>query len=101
MKFVLNKCYGGFVLSEKAEDELKAKLKLKGELNEEFFDFEIERNNETLVEVVEKFGSEAYDNSLSKLRIVDIPDENTDYEIDECDGFETITYVLDGKLHYA
>lgn len=95
MKFVLNKCYGGFGLSEKASDELKSKLNL-----EEFFDWEIARNNEALIEIVERLGSEA-DGRFSKLVVVTIPDENTDYEIDGYDGMETITYVLDGKLHYA
>lgn len=95
MKFVLNKCYGGFRLSEKARDELKSKLN-----SEEFFDWELARNNEALVEVVEKLGSEA-SSSLSKLVVVTIPDENTDYKIDDYDGIETIIYVLNGKLHYA
>ena len=95
MKFVLNKCYGGFGLSDKAEDELKAKLNLK-----EFFDWEIARNNETLVEIVERLGAEA-NGHFAELKVVDIPDENTDFEIDNYDGIETITYVLNGKLHYA
>ena len=95
MKFVLNKCYGGFGLSEKAKDELKAKLNLK-----EFFDWEIARNNETLIEIVERLGAEA-NGGFSDLKVVNIPDENTDYNMDDYDGIETITYVLDGKLHYA
>lgn len=95
MKFVLNKCYGGFGLSDKAEDELKSKLNL-----EDFFSWEIARNNEALVEIVERLGAEA-NGSFAELKVVDIPDENTDYEIDNYDGIETITYVLNGKLHYA
>ena len=95
MKFVLNKCYGGFGLSDKAEDELKAKLNL-----EEFFSWKIARNNEALVEIVERLGAEA-NGCFAELKVVDIPDENTDFEIDNYDGIETITYVLNGKLHYA
>lgn len=35
------------------------------------------------------------------LAIVEIPDTSTDYEIDEYDGWESIIYVVNGKLYHA
>lgn len=96
MKFVLNKCSGGFNLSETAINKLKSKLNLKGS----FFDWEIGRNNNTLIETIEKLGSKA-NGAYSRLVVVTIPDEATDYEMLEYDGIEIIIYVLDGKLHHA
>jgi hypothetical protein len=32
---------------------------------------------------------------------VAIPDEATDWELDEYDGFERVTYVVGGKLYHA
>ena len=37
----------------------------------------------------------------ANLRIVEIPDDYTDYYINEYDGAETLIYVKDGKLHWA
>ena len=35
-----------------------------------------------------------------RLEVVEIPDEATDWEISQYDGLESITYVVDGKLHH-
>jgi hypothetical protein len=49
----------------------------------------LDRSDETLVKVVEKLGTAA--NGLcAKLEIVDIPDDATDWYIDNYDGVETI-----------
>lgn len=34
------------------------------------------------------------------LTLVTIPDDATDWEIDEYDGFERATYVCDGQLYH-
>lgn len=36
-----------------------------------------------------------------RLEVVEIPEEATDWEIDEYDGQESITYVVDGKIYHA
>jgi len=88
MKMVLNKCYGGFNIPK--------------ELCEFFgcgkYD-EIDRDHPVLVEFVEKHGE--YQEGLSRLRVVEIPSDATDWEVNEYDGFESVTYVVDGKIHHA
>lgn len=89
MKLVINTCYGGFELSDKAE----------GMLGEDTY--ELERDDPKLVEIVETLGKEAYNTDVSKLSVVEIPDNATDYEVNEYDGYESIIYVVDGKIHHV
>lgn len=89
MKVVLNKCYGGFSLSASCAEKLGTD-KYPWDDNIRF--------DASLIEEVEK-DSEAASGLLSSLCVVTIPDEATDYEISEYDGWETVIYVLDGKLH--
>ena len=96
MKVVVNKCYGGFGLSEKARKMLNAEDITKvWELEETE-----NRNNPELINAVETLGDKVNTRS-SELVVVEIPDTTTDWEINEFDGFETITYVLNGKLFHA
>ena len=88
MKIVVNKCYGGFSLS-------KTGIKLL-DLED---DFGVDRTNERLIELVE--ANAPVSGRYANLAVVKIPDEATDWEINEYDGFESITYVLNGKLHHA
>tara|TARA_Y100000590_G_scaffold444979_1_gene576464 strand:+ start:302 stop:721 length:420 start_codon:yes stop_codon:yes gene_type:complete len=85
MKIVLNKCFGGFRLSDKCEEMLEKKT---GKMY-----FELERHNEHLVSIVEMYGKNASDNLVSQLEIVEIPD-GCKYNIDEYDGMESVnTYI--------
>ena len=111
-KVVINSCYGGFSLSEKAFVEY---LKRKGincvtEVNEfgwvEFYknsisdenyishyDYVSPRNLNTredpdLIEIIEELGEESF-GMFAYLKIVEIPDD-VEYEITEFDGLETI-----------
>jgi hypothetical protein len=105
MKIVINTCYGGFGLSERAM-ELYAKKKdwnliidddqgfIKhyyiNEKNDNnyFYDREIARNDSTLIEVIEELGSTA-NGSFAKLKIIDIPDD-VEWDIEEYDGMEWV-----------
>jgi hypothetical protein len=78
-KIVINRCFGGFGLSEEA-------LKLLG--TESYMDYDEDRENPKLIEVVEKLGAAA-NGGYSKLRIVEIP-EDVEYTIEEYDGVESI-----------
>jgi hypothetical protein len=89
-KVVINKCFGGFGLSEAAKTRY---AELKGLV--EVYDWEINRDDPILVQVVEEFGKDAND-SFSDLKIVDIP-KGTLYRIDEYDGRESIEYAGDIK----
>ena len=81
VKIVINRCYGGFGLSEKA-------MKFLG-IGSEWPD--IARNDPKLVECVEKLGEEAND-TCAELKVVEIPDD-VNWEIGEYDGLEWVEEV--------
>lgn len=83
MKIVLNKAYGGYGydVTEKFENFV--------------YKYEGDRTNLELIAFVENNPEDCGD-----LEIVEIPDNNTDYTIEEYDGFETLIYVVNGKIHY-
>ena len=76
MKVVINTCYGGFNLSDKAMDILRV------------YPWDIERTDPNLIKVVENLGEEANGPS-SRLKVVEIPDD-VDWYIEDYDGVETI-----------
>ena len=88
MKIVINECYGGYGLSDWALKELGI----------EYSD-EINRTQPDLISLVENFPEEV-SGDFADLSVVEIPDETTDWEISEYDGFESITYVVNGKLFH-
>lgn len=83
MKVVINRCYGGFSLSEKAYDYLGIPWDGYGFKDEE------DRTNINLVECVEKLGEEA-NGAFAELKVVDIPDD-VEWEIEEYDGMEWVS----------
>lgn len=85
MKVVINDCYGGFGLSEKARKLYK---QLSGNTDECFYEYHLDRKDPNLVKVVEILGREA-DGKHAELKIVDIPD-GIQYTIEEYDGIEHI-----------
>lgn len=88
MVIILNKCYGGFQIpSALCEAEGLSRYD------------DIERTDARLVDFVLEHGVIA--EGFSKLVPVAIPDEATDWELDEYDGFERVTYVVGGKLYHA
>jgi len=88
MKVVINDCYGGFGLSDKADSIMDERSPFYKEHGWLFID----RSDPILVSVVEELGREA-DGFASELRIVDIPD-GLEYMIQEYDGMENLlTYV--------
>lgn len=89
MKMIINDCYGGFGVRQEVLDEL--------ELND--FDEEELRTAARLIEEIEN-GKDVSDN-CAELKVVEIPDESTDYYLDEYDGLESVIYVVDGKLNWA
>lgn len=84
VKMVINGAFGGFGCG----------------VAEEFGDFvrqyEEHRFALELINFVEEHPEECGD-----LVVVGISEDFTDYYIDEYDGFESVIYVLDGKLHWA
>ena len=94
MKIVINRCFGGFSLTEPVYKELGIEHGGYGFLRNE--DLGIESDNRDavradprLVAAVEKIGLKESSGRCAKLGIVEIPD-GVDWEIDEYDGYEHI-----------
>lgn len=87
MKLVINTTFGGFCLP----DEF---CELHGLERWE----DVLRDQPELVSYVEAQGR--VQTLGGKLKVVEIPEEATDWELNEYDGLESITYVVDGKLHH-
>lgn len=88
MVIILNKCYGGFHIPE-------ALCEAEGLSRYD----DIERTDARLVNFILEHG--VVEEGCAKLVPVAIPDEATDWELDEYDGFESVTYVVGGKLYHA
>ena len=92
MKIVINKCYGGFGLSKEAEELYVQKKNISGPLRGDIL-----RNDSVLVEVVETLGDKA-SGKYSELNVVEIPDDVTDWRIEEYDGSE---HIAEGRTWYG
>ena len=86
MKIVVNRCYGGFGLSEAAIRLLDERLPNHKS------QWSIERTDPVLVQIVEELGSKAAGGRFSELEVVEIPD-GVQWEMDDYDGIETIHEV--------
>lgn len=92
MVFVLNKCFGGWSLSDWAMEQLGVETHYPT-----FDEFDVDK----LIQLINEYGSEKVSGRSAKLKVVEIPDTCTDYEINDYDGLETIIYVVDGKIYHA
>lgn len=90
MKIVVNKCFGGFNVS----DEAARKLGLCDGYHI------VSRVDDRLIKMVEEDADKTSGPS-AKLRVVEIPENATDWELNDYDGRETIIYVVDGRLYHA
>ena len=86
MELVINRCWGGAKLSKEAADDLGV----------DQYDFD--RDDYRVIRRV-KEDVNASGGRTSKLKVIEIPDECTDYMIKDYDGMETVIYVLNGKLY--
>ena len=88
MKIVINKCYGGYGLSETAFLRLQ---ELGLDVKDSYDASQLERNNPILIQVIEELGCEAASGQLASLKIVEIPDDvKNNWYIDEYDGIECV-----------
>ena len=86
MKVVLNRCYGRFSLSE---EFCKA--------YPQFHCYGEDQDNQELIKCIEEFGINNAQGDMAEFKIFELPKETTDYYIDECGGYEQLTYVVHGK----
>lgn len=82
---VINLDYGGFSLSDEAEARYKD---LAGIEDEDFYFYDIPRDDPYLVQVVREMGTDA-NGTYATLKIVEIP-ADVDWEISEYDGREWV-----------
>ena len=84
MKIVINANFGGYGC----------------DVSEQYVDlvdrYEGDRTNPELVAFVEN-----HPNDCGDLASVTIPDNATDWDIQDYDGNEDLIYVVDGKIHYC
>ena len=83
-KMVLNSNWGGFRVPDGFE------------IPEGVSRYEFPRDDAALVEYVETHADECRD-----LRVVTLPDNITDWMLNDYDGLETVYYVVNGKIHSA
>lgn len=100
MKIVINRSWGGFGFTKKVAKELGALKYEKDDGKRYYYVSEAEsyRTSPKLMELIEKWGSKRVSGEYANLVIKEIPDEATDYMIQEYDGMETLYYVLNGKI---
>ena len=91
MKMIINDCYGGFGIRM----EILEKLKLTAYSEDD----DVIRSNPQLIKMIE--AGEDISDDCAELKVVEIPDESTNYYLDEYDGLESVIYVVDGKLNWA
>lgn len=82
---VINDCYGGFGLSQRACEEYK---RLAGITDKDFYDRDIARDDPYLVKIVREMGSAAA-GAHASLKIVEIPGD-IEWLIQEYDGAEWV-----------
>lgn len=93
MKMVLNKFWGTFNLPEEFCSLYNITTFEEREA--------VERTDERLIAFVEAHNAkESKPTKKKRLKVVEIPDEATDWEFNDYDGMESITYVVDGKIHH-
>ena len=86
-KIVINKCHGGFGLSNLAMRRYAEIKYNSGDVNT-IHVYDIRRDDPVLVQVVEELGEKSND-VYSDLKIVEIP-EDVDWYIHEYDGLEHV-----------
>jgi hypothetical protein len=78
-KIVVNKCFGGFGLSDEAAERIGL---------DHVDTWELDRSDGRLVAVVEELGDRA-NGAHAELGIVEVPD-GVEWAIEECDGKEWV-----------
>lgn len=90
MKYVINEAFGGFEIPDEVLNNPKF---ITIENPDDFDDSPDIRTNPILIDWVKH-------NPNSELAIVNIPDEATDYMINDYDGYESVYAVINGKIEW-
>lgn len=84
-RIVINDCYGGFGLSDKACAMYKERA---GITDPDFYDRDIPRDDPYLVQIVRELGAASH-GGYAKLKIVEVPGD-VEWDIQEYDGVEWV-----------
>ena len=84
-KLVINKCYGGFSLSEEAIGRYRELSHCQKDL---WRGMDIPRDDPFLVQVVDELGSKA-DGDCAELKVIEIPSD-VEWELCDYDGVEWV-----------
>jgi hypothetical protein len=82
---VINVCYGGFCLSERAAREYKD---MAGITDEKWYDRDIPRDDPYLIKIIRDLGMSA-NGAHANLKIVEVPPD-VEWQIEEYDGNEWV-----------
>lgn len=93
MKIVLSKSWGTFNLPEEFCSLYNITTFEEREA--------VERTDERLIAFVEANYAKDSKPRKKRLKVVEIPEEATDWEFNDYDGMESITYVVGGKIYHA
>lgn len=91
MKVVINTSWGGFKLPEEVAKKLGCSV---WGFYDGFYRNDVSRNDEKLVKALLEYPNI----KETTLDIVEIPDNATDWRIEEYDGMENVIAVIDGKI---
>jgi len=86
MKILINRCYGGFGLSQECVKEYARRKGIRLEYHQIA---NISRDDQVLIEIVEELGPDVCSGDYAELVVVEIPDD-VDWVIEEYDGYEHI-----------
>ena len=89
MKVIINTCFGGYGIDEA----------LAAGLGYSAYDWDT-RTDPQVIAAVEADADAAARDDCAELEVAEIPDTVTDWDIQDYDGYETLIYVVDGKIHY-
>lgn len=74
-QIVINRCYGGFSLSEQAKNMYKEATKDVIRSQHWYPDQDIPRDDPILIGIIKEIGEKAAGGTFAKLKIIEIPDD--------------------------
>ena len=88
MEIVLNRKFGSFSISDFAKEKLGIDTNRPYDM----------RTDERFIDLIKEYGSSQVSGRFANLQIFEMPENTTDYIVNEYDGFEILIYVVDGKI---
>jgi hypothetical protein len=91
-QIVINKCYGGYNLSEQVISLYRASTPHIPKTDSWFANYDIRRDDPELIRIITEVGLKVSGGSFSNLKIIEIPDDIPEdgWEIQEYDGIEWV-----------